>query len=85
MGRRCERQEIRETLALAQRSERGGACRFGSATAVSRSFAISGTRIADVLQQEAFPVDRPLVFLVEENLGKVLGQYATRWGALPFG
>lgn len=25
----------------------------------------------------------PLVFVVQENLGKVLGQYVTRWGALP--
>ena len=42
-----------------------------------------GQRIARILQEVAFPAMHPLVFLVQENLGKVLGQYVTRWGALP--
>jgi ethanolamine utilization protein EutA len=43
---------------------------------------VLGERIAVALQSASFPANRALVFLVRENVGKVLGQYATRWGAL---
>ena len=41
-----------------------------------------GHRLAEALAAGPFPPDRPLVLLVAENLGKVLGSYATRWGTL---
>ncbi|MFO0864655.1 MAG: ethanolamine ammonia-lyase reactivating factor EutA [Gemmataceae bacterium] len=39
-----------------------------------------GRRLADLLEQIDFPNDTPLVLLIEENVGRVLGQYASRWG-----
>jgi ethanolamine utilization protein EutA len=42
-----------------------------------------GERIAAALASIGFPGDRPLALLVEDNIGKALGQYVTRWGALP--
>jgi ethanolamine utilization protein EutA len=42
-----------------------------------------GTRVGQVLERQGFPADRPLVILVPDNVGKVLGQYVTRWGTRP--
>jgi ethanolamine utilization protein EutA (predicted chaperonin) len=42
-----------------------------------------GTRIARELEARAFPASQPLVFLVDENLAKALGQYISQCGALP--
>ena len=42
-----------------------------------------GRRLTRILDEIAFPPDRPFVILVQENVGKILGQYVTRWGALP--
>lgn len=75
--------QIRDVLTLVRGSNRGGCVqvRLGSHEAAAvRSL---GQRIAEALQQDDFPATHPLVLLVEENLGKVLGQYVTRWGALP--
>lgn len=83
--------ELRERIALAARSERGACLRveFGSGFHANdprwRSgpeIGVLGERIASALEAVSFPADRPLVLLVSENVGKVLGQYATRWGAL---
>jgi ethanolamine utilization protein EutA len=73
---------VRDVLTLVRRSGRGGCIqvRLGSHEAsVVREL---GLRIARILQEDAFPATHPLVFLVQENLGKVLGQYLTHWGAL---
>ncbi|MBI3821721.1 MAG: ethanolamine ammonia-lyase reactivating factor EutA [Planctomycetes bacterium] len=74
---------IHDVLLLIQQSSRGGCVqiRIGSKEAVV--VAEFGRRIARILQQIAFPATHPLVLLVEENLGKVLGQYVTCWGKLP--
>jgi ethanolamine utilization protein EutA len=74
---------LRDVLTLVRQSGRGGCIqvRLGSHdAAVVREL---GRRIARILQDDAFPPTHPLVFLVQENLGKVLGQYVTRWGTLP--
>ncbi len=42
-----------------------------------------GQRLARLCRALAFPTEHPLVLLVSENLGKVLGHYVTEWGALP--
>ena len=42
-----------------------------------------GERIAIALAAIGFPRERPLVLLVEENVGKALGQYVSRWGSTP--
>ena len=40
-------------------------------------------RISKSLQERAFPAAQPIVLLVTENVGKVLGHYTTEWGSLP--
>jgi ethanolamine utilization protein EutA len=75
--------QIRDLIAMVRRSSRGGAvqvCLGSQEAAVVRAL---GERLARVLQDGAFPPTHPLVLLVEENVGKALGQYVTRWGALP--
>src|SRR5262249_39649151 len=42
-----------------------------------------GGRIAEALRAAAFPPDHPLVLVMRENVGKVLGHYVPAWGALP--
>ena len=44
-----------------------------------------GGRLARALRELAFPAALPLVLLVRENAGKVLGHYVTEWGGLPLG
>jgi ethanolamine utilization protein EutA len=74
--------ELRERVRLAAHSN--GAClRVEIGSHNTDSVRIIGNRIAAALQAASFPADRALVLLVSENLGKVLGQYATGWGALP--
>jgi ethanolamine utilization protein EutA len=41
-----------------------------------------GSRLAEALETRPYPPDRVLVLLVPVNLGKALGNYATRWGTL---
>lgn len=70
-------------LLLAWRAHSGGsiAVDLGDARQVTvRSF---GQRLADALVASRFPAERPLVLLVEQNVGKALGNYATRWQSLP--
>jgi ethanolamine utilization protein EutA len=43
-----------------------------------------GRMLADALKRLNFPAGLPLVVFVQENVGKVLGQYITEWGHLPF-
>nr|MBC8290310.1 ethanolamine ammonia-lyase reactivating factor EutA [Planctomycetota bacterium] len=40
-------------------------------------------RISKILKDCEFPPAQPLLLLVSENVGKVLGHYMTQWGALP--
>jgi ethanolamine utilization protein EutA len=72
--------EIIERLALA--SARGGAYRVEcnpSATAVK----MLGTRLGRSLRDARVPADRPMVLVVQSNIGKALGEYITGWGAEP--
>jgi ethanolamine utilization protein EutA len=76
-------EEVRDVLALAVRSRRGACLRValtGDGAAAVRTL---GQRIARAARDCSFPADRPVVLIVRENVGKVLGQYATEWGRLP--
>jgi ethanolamine utilization protein EutA len=42
-----------------------------------------GCRIAESLRSVGFPSSKPLVILVQGNVGKALGHYITQWGASP--
>ena len=74
---------IHDVLSLVRRSSRGGCVQVrigGIQTAVVRCF---GEQISRILAELAFPATLPLVLLVQENVGKVFGQFVTRWSAIP--
>jgi ethanolamine utilization protein EutA len=75
--------QVREVLTLVRRSSRGGCVQVRLDSQEASAVRGLGQRICQVLQDDAFPATHPLVLLVQENLGKVLGQYVTRWGSLP--
>jgi ethanolamine utilization protein EutA len=75
--------QVQDVLARVRGSAHGGCLRVtlpGASAAAVRAF---GRRLAGVLRESAFPAGRPLLLMLQENLGKVLGHYATDWGALP--
>ncbi len=75
--------QVRDVITLVRQSSRGGCVQVRLGSTEASSIRHLGQRIADVLQQDAFPAAHPLVLLVQENVGRVLGEYVTRWGALP--
>jgi ethanolamine utilization protein EutA len=68
---------------LIRRSGRGGCVQVSLGTHEAAAVRAFGERFAATLRQTAFPPQHPLVLLVRENLGKVLGHYVTEWGNLP--
>jgi ethanolamine utilization protein EutA (predicted chaperonin) len=75
--------QIRDVLELVRHSARGGGIWVVLGTRDAAAVATLGKRIAAVLGDTAFPATHPLVLLMPENLGKVLGHYVTRWGTRP--
>jgi ethanolamine utilization protein EutA len=75
--------QVRDMLTLVRRSSRGGCVQVRLESQDLAAVRGLGQRLAQVLHEDAFPHKHPLVLLVQENLGKVLGHYVTRWGALP--
>jgi ethanolamine utilization protein EutA len=76
-------EEIAGVIGLVRHSPRGGCVQVSLRTRDTAIVKAFGMRLAEVLQRAGFPSDLPLVLLVRENLGKILGSYVTRWGALP--
>jgi len=75
--------ELRALIDLAGRSDPGACLRVEIGSHDAGSVRAVGNRMAAILQASSFPAARTLVLLVHENVGKILGQYASRWGALP--
>ncbi len=74
--------ELARLLDLAARSLPAGCIQIelaGDDPAAVRKLA---GRISSLMQARPAPPERPLVLLVQANLGKVLGNYVTRWGTL---
>lgn len=63
-------------------SARGGCIQIAIGSNTAASVRSLGAKISCILQAASFPTGRPLVLLVEENVGKVLGHYVTAWGKL---
>jgi ethanolamine utilization protein EutA len=42
-----------------------------------------GSRLAGILEKNFLPAGHPLILVMEENLGKVFGNYVTGWGRIP--
>jgi ethanolamine utilization protein EutA len=76
-------EQMRDVLHLVGRSPRGGCVRIVLAGAGGADVRAFGQRLARGLRDCSFPAGLPLVLILKENLGKVLGHYVTEWGALP--
>jgi ethanolamine utilization protein EutA len=74
--------DLADLLDRVRHSPRGGCLFVSLAPADVEAVRTLGGRIATMLGQIAFPPQSPLVLLVQENLGKALGHYATDWGRL---
>jgi len=72
--------EFHAAMALAARASRGACVQICASDFNPANIRMLGARLASALEQTAYPRDRPLVVLVERNIGKVLGHYATDWG-----
>ena len=75
--------EIRESLKLVARSSRGGCLRIALGSSNLTDVRTLGNRLADAVSQITWQPGQPLILLVQENVGKTLGNYVTRWGTLP--
>ncbi len=74
--------DLNDILTRVLRSPRGGCLVVALASADGTTVRTLGGRLAAALRWHAFPGQHPLVLLVRENLGKVLGHYVTEWGRL---
>ncbi len=66
-------------LTLAMHREQGACVQIIGELGGLNDIRVLGQRIAQSLKQCAYPAHQPLVILVEANIGKVLGNYATDW------
>ncbi len=73
---------VRNLVEMARRSPRGGCLQVSAGGQDAVSVRELGAKFAGALREVALPSRQPLVLLVRENIGKVLGQYVTAWGAL---
>jgi ethanolamine utilization protein EutA len=83
LGPASSAEQVRNLVGLVRCSARGGCLRVAVGGQGAEAVRGLGATIARALRETSFPADRPLVLLVQENLGKVLGHYVTQWGALP--
>jgi ethanolamine utilization protein EutA len=74
--------QLRASLALARHAASGACLELNIGPDDGQAVKQLGERLAQALEDTRFPPDRPLVVLVSSNVGKTLGQYATRWGRL---
>jgi len=75
--------DIQTLVHLAARSERGACIRIDLENTDATPMRMVGQNLAAVLRVFGSPAHRPLVLLVQANVGKALGQYASDWGRLP--
>jgi ethanolamine utilization protein EutA len=74
-------EHVLSLLELAKVSTRGAGLHVDCPSADWQAIKMLGQRLAEALDACQFPNDRPLVLFVAGNVGKTLGQYASRWGA----
>jgi ethanolamine utilization protein EutA len=77
-------EEIDSLMSLMRTSHRGACACIELSADDGPSVRSLAQRISRSLKENAFPVAQPLVLLVTENVGKVLGHYITEWGSLPW-
>ena len=72
--------QIGELMNLIRRSSQGGCVQVRLPTHDSSAVRELGTRLARVFGPDGLPANRPLVLLVEGNVGKAFGHCVTDWG-----
>jgi ethanolamine utilization protein EutA len=75
--------DVAAALELVSHSHRGACLAIELPDAHYETVRSLGGRLAAALEARPLPEARPLVLLVNQNVGKTLGQYATRWRRLP--
>jgi ethanolamine utilization protein EutA len=73
-------EDVRGLLDLIRRSPQGGCLRVKLAPDGESTIPELGRRLGSVLEKDFLPAGHPLILVMEENLGKVLGNYVTSWG-----
>ncbi len=73
---------LHDALLLLRRSPGGGALRVRLFTAGLHELRTLGVRLQESIRALHFPPTHPIVLLLAENLGKVLGAYVTGFSAL---
>lgn len=76
-------EDIAALVSLAKSAKHGSCVRIQLPDAAGPALRRLAERISQQLQESEFPPAQPLLLLVSENVGKVLGHYVTRWGTLP--
>ena len=82
---KADKTSIEQSMSLVRKCQSGGAIQITPDAggypelADIRQF---GSQIATQLEQQQFPAEHPLLLLVPQDFGKVIGNYATRWGRL---
>ena len=75
--------EIDRQIGLASRAAHGACWQVELIGQPADAIRLLAAKLHRALAAHSFTAERPLVLLVKENLGKVLGQYITDWGASP--
>jgi ethanolamine utilization protein EutA len=70
-------------LDLIRRSRKGACLRVKIAADGVSIIPELGRRLAGILEKGFLPAGHPLILVMEENLGKVLGNYVSGWGRIP--
>lgn len=83
IGPRWNEEAALHLLDLVRRAPGGGCLRVLLPSSDGHAARDLGLKLHTLLCKHAFPREKPLVLLLRENLGKLLGNYATGWGALP--
>jgi ethanolamine utilization protein EutA len=82
IGESTSDRELLTLLELAGRAEGGAVLRVELEATGTSTIKAFGQRLARRFEERPFPAKQPLVLLVAGNVGKTLGQYATRWGQM---
>jgi ethanolamine utilization protein EutA len=72
--------DYRAALMLAGRQRNGACLQIDGSSANAAQVRDLGAKLSAALDAADYPDDRPLVVLLERNIGKALGNYATGWG-----